>query len=527
MACLLACLVLCGTPAGQATIPIGNSSQPWGGTAVGPLAMTPDGEWIVAVESGTHTCTFESQRVVIVRPDGTDHRILVDYPELWALKPTTVDEITLLRVSGDGSRAYFVMPTIHPTALTCDYGPPAGHYLLDTESGVLMDFAPDGLIAGDVSWSDDGRRMAFRGFNPQTQSPWFFLGGPDGSGAVPFLDSSHWPLSKGLLSGDGSHFLVMVRPMTSILGDVYVHDMRRGTLTKVTPAPAPSIQTANLSADGTRVAYSHSGNTYVVNGDGTDHRLLSTFASRGTITRDGEYVFVGFVDRYRRISWDGSDVVDIPESSIHWGGGLQNLSFAPVRADGKVLAFWTDIMPLGPYAPMAVWFEKTPVLATYGLGLPGSVLTWEVGGAPGSTFLLAWSPVPTSIRLPLLGTLGLSPNHLRLLGSGTVTSVTNTGKLQVTLPPDLGVLTGATLHFQALSVDAVTGDKALTNTTTFTFPAAFSIQPAALSSEERLWIEQALGQGHSTPRMPDDPWLLHALHDPTLDVSLMNAQVRR
>jgi hypothetical protein len=66
-----------------------------------------------------------------------------------------------------------------------------------------------------------------------------------------------------------------------------------------------------------------------------------------------------------------------------------------------------------------------------------------------------------------------------------------------------------------------------TNTTTFTFPAAFSIQPAALSSEERLWIEQALEQGHSRPRMPDDPWLLHALRYPTLDVSLMNAQVRR
>jgi hypothetical protein len=258
--------------------------------------------------------------------------------------------------------------------------------------------------------------------------------------------------------------------------------------------------------------------------------FASPLATRPTISRDGEYVFLFKHPNPVRMSWDGTESVDVAAGHmLNLAGGSSNIAPAAISRNGGRCAFWADDyhLLLGPYDPLCTWFEKTPVLATYGLGLPGSVLTWEVGGAPGSTFLLAWSPVPASIRLPLLGTLGLSPNHLRLLGSGTVTSVTNTGKQQVTLRPDLGVLTGATLHFQALSVDAVTVAKALTNTTTFTFPAAFSIQPEALSSEERLWIEQALEQGHSRPRMPDDPWLLHALHDPTLDLSLMNAQVRR
>jgi hypothetical protein len=51
--------------------------------------------------------------------------------------------------------------------------------------------------------------------------------------------------------------------------------------------------------------------------------------------------------------------------------------------------------------------------------------------------------------------------------------------------------------------------------------------PAGLSPEDRLWIEQALAQGRSTPRMPADPWLLHSLHDPTLDVARMKPQARR
>jgi hypothetical protein len=51
--------------------------------------------------------------------------------------------------------------------------------------------------------------------------------------------------------------------------------------------------------------------------------------------------------------------------------------------------------------------------------------------------------------------------------------------------------------------------------------------PAGLSPEDRLWIEQALAQGRSTPRMPADPWLLHSRHAPTLDVARMKPQVRR
>lgn len=511
--------------AAQATIPIGNGlPAPWGGAAApGPLAMTPDGEWVVAVETAYVGCfPPDTQRIVKVRPDGTGHRVLVDYDVLQALKPSTLDAVTFLRVSGDGALAYFVMPAIYSTGAGCDYGPPAFHGLLDTDSGALREFAPDGLIAGLASWTDDGQTMAFKAINPATGTVWFYIGGPDGSGAVPLLDASGWLFSQGIISGDGSHFLVLAEhnQVAPIQGDVFVYDLRRGTRTKVTPASAPNLQTANLSADGTRVAYSHSGNTYVVNGDGTNHHLLSTFATYGTITHEGEHVFVGFADRYRRISWHGSEILDIPESSIHWGGGLQNLSFAPVRADGRVLAFWTDIMPLGPYAPLAVWFAETPVLCTYGSGLPGTVLTWEVGGTLDSSYLLAWSPVSASVRLPGLGTLGLSPSHLRLLGSGTVTSVTNTGKLQVTLPLDLGTATGATIYFQALVVDAVTGDKALTNTTTFTFPAASMNQGAALGPDALEALQRsAAGRVIADPmaRVPDDPWLVRRLLDPTLD----------
>jgi hypothetical protein len=76
-------------------------------------------------------------------------------------------------------------------------------------------------------------------------------------------------------------------------------------------------------------------------------------------------------------------------------------------------------------------------------------------------------------------------------------------------------------------VDAATGEKALTNTTAFTFPAASVALPAGFSPEERLRIEHALEQRRSTPRMPADPWRLHSLFDPTLDVSLLSPQARR
>jgi hypothetical protein len=497
--------------------------------------MTPDGEWIVAVETAFVGCfPPDTQRIAMVRPDGTDHRVLVDYPVLQALKPSTLDAIDLLRVSGDGARAYFVMPTIHSVGggLGCGYGPPAGFHLLDTESGALTDFAPDGLIAGDASWSDDGRVMAFKAINPQTQSPWFYIGGPDGSGAVPFLHANQWLLSKGILSGDGRHFLVVARSnvVAPILSDVYVYDIRRGTLVKVTPTPVPDIWAANLSADGSRVVYDDgNGTTYAVNGDGTDHRVLvPALSMRPTISRDGEHVFLWKHPEGVRMSWNGAESVPVAGGYLlTMGGGFLNIAPAAISGNGDKCAFWADdyFLSLGPYDPLCTWSRQTPVLGTYGQGLPGTVLTWEVGGTPGGSYLLAWSPVAASIRLPSLGMLGLSPTHLRILGGGTITSVTNTGKLEVTLPSDLGVVAGATLHFQALHVDAATGEKALTNTTAFTFPAASTALPAELSRGDRLWIEHALEQGHSSPRCPQDPWLLHALHDPTLDVSLLKPQV--
>lgn len=512
----------------QAVSPIGDFlPEYWGGIHPGPVTMTADGEWIVAVESYLITCYPPYyERIVRVRSDGTQREVLFDEDQMFALAGNKLTDTTFMRLSGDGSWAYFVRPGGWIGQANCEYVLPSHGYLLDLRNGVVKDLAPDGLVSGAASWTDDGRTMAFSAIDPVSGNKvLFYVGGPDGTGATPFLDTSQWSYARGIISGDGSRFVFIVEH-DNLDDDVMIYDFRTGGVTKLTPSPIKNdVVSANCSADGERIVYGIESSTvsnasvYAVYADGSGHRKLHDGALKGTITRDGEWVFIEAGSFYR-VSWDGS-VVELLTGTTGWPGeGVNSIKPAAIDATGSRAAFFTTIVPLGPSSPLAVWHEHTPVLTTYGYGAPGTPLRFDIGGEPGDSFLLASSPLSAHVPFRPWGVLELDPSRLVLLAGGVVGDWLNIGSVELQLPPDVWFAMDVPVHFQAL-VQHPGGGGALTNATTFVFPSTMVVTTPPVPGTQTLLDVRAraeeLRRRATRPPTREDVWRQRRMMDPTLE----------
>jgi len=461
-------LVLVQPTSSQALSNIGSYLEPWSlYPDFGPMAMTDNGEWIAVVESHGDGCsgmTFE--QISMMRSDGTDHRVLVDSPALEALEPSFETQVYDLILSGNGESLVFRWP--HKVDFCLEFGP-EHWYRVDVKTGAVNEITFNGEVVGGVSLTDDGQTMAFQGYDPLTDNWDFYVANVDGTGAVKFLDRSAWYATYGKISGDGSKFVFYASNLgvCPCPAELLVYDFASDSLTTITPQPVPSgIGGFDISDDGQRVIYA-GGPIYGVNSDGSDHHMIApTGGSSATITGNGARVL------YSSSSPDSSSF------RVPWGGGAIVKAALFQGTPGKVATDDTGSLIAGWNVgsgkiqdPLAVWFDLPAVLTTYGHGLPGTELAWDIGGTSGQPCMLAFAWAPASIPLKTYGVLGLDPASLQVLAAGTIGAPDNIHHVVVALPPSLAVPTPATIYFQALVLDPMGHGARLTNTTAFALPA--------------------------------------------------------
>lgn len=477
---LALCWLSVATTAAQSVSPIGKFLEPWGALFDGGcIAMTTDGGTIAFLETQGGCSTQTLQRISMIRPDGTGYRVVVDWPVLEALEEPLPGQtgIKQLRISGDGQWLSFWWPhAYNPT--NCSYVPPAHSYVVHVPTGAVTESRFNGLPTTLPSFTDDGQTMAFQGFDPALGDYRYYLSNPDGTGVVALLDPTQWLGSFGAISGDGSKLIIVGTigglPYPS---HVYLYDIVSGELAQVSAQPLDDIAGASVSRDGSRVVYgAYNGPVYAVNGDGTDHHLITLSSTQGsaTITRDGGHVFFtawnGVGVRDYRTAWDATGLVEING----WNIGFWPVSHQPVDESGSLLAMMAPA--ISPYQPLAVWFAEPPMLTTYGYGELDTTLTWDVGGAPGDRAILLFALGTVSPGLPLKswGLLELAPRSLGILWSGLVMPPWDTASLALTIPASLDLPAPVDVHFQAIVMGA--DATKLTNRTTVTLqPAPSSI----------------------------------------------------
>jgi hypothetical protein len=515
---------VCALPvAGQVRSPIGDYLQPYGGLTVAMnIAMTPDGEWIFFEESWGSGCSSGAfQRISMIHPDGTGYRVVLDEAVIAASQPTAANSLIKdIRVSGDARWLAFSMPA--KISVTCVELPPVYWYLVDVEAGAVQRFKWNGKQIGTVSYSDDGAKMVFQGYDAGTDSWWFHVGEPQGTtltNVTKFLDTSPWFTANGIISGDGSRFLFAGTHNTfPFPSDAYLYEFESQRITKVSPEPVNDIWGLSLSGDGSRLLYAgaFSGPIFAMNSDGSDFHALPNVATFGsaTLSRDGQRVF--WADWTNgpasvRSTWDGREQVTIKG----WTDTTAVASL-PVNRDGSMMALVAQ--DLGFWDPLGVWFDEGPVLTTYGYGTPGSTITWDIGGEEGDSFVLLWSLVPGSVRLPGYGLLSLEPSRMGILATGPVGGTDNIGKETVTLPPGLLVPAPVEIHFQALVLDADRATGGLTNRTTFTVHDGGIAASATPTGEDcQLSTKPALGSGAPSFTPPAAPTPEERLRQMMLD----------
>ncbi len=465
---------------------IGTFLDPWGGLFVSG-DITADGKWLIFVESIGDGCSGVTlERLSMIRTDGTDHRVIIDWPEMELLEPDVETLIENLVISGDGRWAAFKWPHKFSPVSVCSVVLPMHWYLVDLITGDVSEITFNGQVVSGVSFTNDGETMAFMGYDPSISDWDYFLSAPS---ANPTPETSRalglaspltmWP---GKLSGDGSKFVFVQSVNTGCCpANVYVHDVESGATIAVNPAPVQSgISIFDVSDDGQRVMYAGDCCWWGVGSDGSGHGgFLSGGggATSGRLTRSGSHLVYSQklpMKKTFRSPWGGSG----PLTTVPLTGAGVLLGTIPASADGTVIAGWDSNQPLSSgWAALVIWFDKPRVLTTYGHGTAGSTLTWDVGGAAGDSYLLAWSLLPGARPFKHYGTLGLDVASLQLLGAGVVSGADNVGKLTITIPESTVIPSPLPVHFQALVLSGP-GVGGLTNTT------AFTLQPgvAALSS---------------------------------------------
>ena len=513
--------VLSGDAPGQSIIPIG-WALPWSGiVAVEPIAMRPDGQWVAFAETPVGPClpSIVTDRLSIVRPDGTGYRVVLDVPTLSALWPSTINpnRIEQIRWAGNTDRLVFWWWDLY--AFTCGefYGP-AHYYLVDVAAGTVEEFTFHGQEVANICFTDDGQAMFFQGWDPVTDDYAFHVAGPKGENAVAFVHSPAPNVAiQGIASGDGSRFLWLAIDLSTFdyLTDVYVYEFATQQSTKLTPAPVGLLSGASLSYDGSRVAYSHpAGKIIGVNADGTGFHEVAAYVPAGgsttTLTRDGQYVFVAwntlpFGECYR-VGWDGTGLKLVSNFLGQIFGYLHEI---PVNFDGSLQAHWFREPPQRPGSCLAIAALDKPWLTTYPGYTPDEDVIWDIAGQPGDSWILAWAPGPAVVPPGGPGTLGLDPQRLQVLATGTVGGPYNVGTLGVALPTDLAPHAHVPLHFQAL----VTGDKGsqLTNVTTLTLGSILDAPgpPPAAAASSAPRIQPYVPTEH-------ERWLRFIASDPQL-----------
>lgn len=467
---LSVCVVLFIAPlaGAQGESVIGSFLAPWfdpAGFSGETLAMTPDGSLIAFVE-GQGNCNLDSaiQRISIIRPDGTGYRIVVDTPVLDRLQPSSFTVIRILRFAGDGKTLAFMR---HHKIQNCNIIGGPRWYLVDVESGRVDEFTFNNNAVGFLTFTDDGQTMAFKGYDPARQAWGYYTANEDGSDPELVLDTTPFGSSASQISGDGSKLLFIdIQPVFPIPSNIYLLDIATGALTKLNPQSLNNISSGSLSTDGSRVVFGPSiGPTFTVDGNGANLQqiLPGEALVATTVTRDGQWIFFtawfsGTPGPFTyRMSWDGS--IMGPATNPFYGGGGR-LSQQPVNADGSLHVSWTPF----PFGSLAVTFFTPPILTTYGYGHPGEPLTWDVGGLPGDSYILAMSLGLAAPGLPTqFGLLELDPARLTILASGTVGGPKNIGSFAVTIPTTLLSLP-LFVYSQAL-VQSPGGGGTLTNLT--------------------------------------------------------------
>ncbi len=439
----------------------------WPGSA--PASMSATGEWIAFVESDTVPCVGGVERISMIRPDGTGYRIVVDIPVLEDLEPDNETYIYELALDGEANQILFYWP--HKTSQCLDFAP-VHWYLADTQTGAASEITFNGEVVGFVSITDDGQSMAFKGYDPATGKWGFYRSAPDGSGAVLFHDASPWFAAGGRLSGDGTKFVFFASSaqICPCGTDFYAYDFETGVTTKLNRDLLSGFAGLQASFDGERIVLAASA-TFGVAADGTNfHVLAPTGGTAVTITRDGKFViYAAAANSLHRVSWGGGPILDL-------GAGAGSGGPQPANWDGTVVAVRDKDYLVNLNVPLAVWFEKSPVLTTWGFGLPGTELTWDVGGKPGDSFLLAYALAPASVPFKGWGVLGLDPATLQVFAGGTVAGPNNVGQVRITLPMDLGLTAPVPVWFQA-AVSSAAGTR-LTNVTQFTLGDSASAMAA-------------------------------------------------
>ena len=489
VAVIAAWLGLITSTVAQADSPMGLFLAPWAGHHAQPIAVTSDGTVIVFVESSNWCNQGDQERLSVIRSDGTGYRVVLDVAELTAIKPFPGAEnrIEQLVMSGDGRRAAFWWAGLYQQASCASSGAPRW-FLLDLEQESVAPLVHDGKDVGSVSLTDDASRMVFKGWNESLGAWRWFVADGDGRNAVPFLDPSGWLTTFGLVSGDGSRFLMVgyhgAFPFPS---DVYLYEFATEAFTKLSPTTQDNIFGAHLSYDGDRVVY---GGPFfklcAIQADGSGYHEISTPVTTGstaTISRDGEHLFFGHNQptfnspgECYRISWEGQNAVRVSDL---WNP-IWDMSQLPINANGSTLVHWSRSVAQAP--PLTITTLSPPMLTTYGYGVAGTPLTWDVLGESNDTFVLAWAL--DSASLPIrYGTLELDPASLQILWAGAIEGTDNAASLTLTLPPGVASLPEAVpVHFQALVLGA--GDGKLTNATVVSIGPASA---AARAGAEGPW----------------------------------------
>lgn len=497
-----------------------------------PMDITVDGSRAAFIESWGDGCGGTVlQRLSSIRSDGTDYLVHVPHKAMKQLKPNLESTCQALTMSGDGRWIAFVLDD----AWSCTLGGPWEWYLLDTATNAVQHLQWNGFRVGWVSFTDDGGTLAFKGWDPVLGWGFYLASPSDPGAAVRFLDASAWFAAGGTISGGGTHF-VFFGSQNSVCpcpAELFSFEFATAIQTTLTPAPTPlGLGSFDVAADGQRVVYS-TGPVYGVLTDGTQHHQISNvWGSWLTSSTDGAWVVYWSDGLSYRQPWVGGPELTFP--------AYTQSNASPSNADASIMPRIFAGDATFEY-PLCVWFEHTPVLTTYGYGLPDTPLTWDVGGSPGDTFLLLYSFGPAALPLKTWGTLGLDPATLGVVAAGVVGGPPqNIGQVQVQLGDEL-LVTGASgvaavpgtpytvrvaadlevlgpfdVWFQAL-VTSPEG-KRLTNTTRFTFGLP---DPDPHSSSFAATAAPRAGEGarqHCLPSAEDSEtaWLRLRNSDPAV-----------
>ena len=468
---------------------IGFYFAPWGlAPDEGPVAMTDDGEWVVFVDSMLSGCSgLTWERINMIRTDGTDFRVVVDWPALEALEPSWESRVFDMLVSGDGRWIVFSMPQ---TLLECNDIPPLHQYLVEVETGAVEELLWNGQVVGSVSFTDDGERMAFVGYDPVTDR-WDFYIREDGI-TTKFLVTEPYTgpfgSASGKLSGDGSKFLFegSATGICPCPTQMYVFDFATEV---VTPLPSQDLFLGvggfDISDDGSRAVYA-SGPIFGVNTDGSGYHQVATVGGASTtIAGDGSRVLHSFwappLYHAAWVPWEGGTSTIIPL----YAGTVWSV---PTDDTGTVIAGW-DLQTSALIAPIAVWTEQSPILTSFGLGTPNSEFTFDVGGQRGDHYVLLASFAPGAVPLGSLGVLALDPGQLLVLATGSIPDDATQAQVTARVPPDLALLEPLPVHFQALVTSGLLSEGTLTNAPVFTLPVPEPAQEPLLAPDatRRSW----------------------------------------